>query len=147
MYLSNPKTAEYQVVRTSLIPGILKTIRENKKCALPLKLFEVSDVVFRDDSFERRARNQRNVCVVYCGTTSGFEIVHGLVDRILAVLDVKDYSIKPVDHSTFFPGRCAKVIVKGKDIGFFGVLHPLVVKDFEIMYPCSALELDIEGFL
>ncbi|CAJ0748889.1 6255_t:CDS:2, partial [Entrophospora sp. SA101] len=51
--LANPKTAEYQVVRTSLLPGILKTVKENKKHSLPIKVFEVSDVAFKDDSQER----------------------------------------------------------------------------------------------
>jgi len=41
--LENPKTAEYQVVRTTLLPGLLKTIRENKKHSVPIKVFEVSD--------------------------------------------------------------------------------------------------------
>lgn len=52
--LANPKSAEYQVVRTSLLPGLLKTIRENKSIPLPLKIFETSDVVVKDDSLERR---------------------------------------------------------------------------------------------
>lgn len=42
--------------------------------ALPIKLFEVSDVAFKDDSVERRAKNKRNLCALYCGTNSGFEV-------------------------------------------------------------------------
>ncbi|KAI0547564.1 phenylalanyl-tRNA synthetase [Xylaria curta] len=52
--LANPKTVEYQVVRTSLLPGLLKTIRDNKSVRLPLKIFETSDIVVKDDSLERR---------------------------------------------------------------------------------------------
>jgi phenylalanyl-tRNA synthetase beta chain len=52
--LANPKTAEYQVVRTSLLPGILKTIRENKSLRLPIMTFEVADVVLKDESCERK---------------------------------------------------------------------------------------------
>lgn len=33
--LSNPKTIEFEVVRTSLIPGLLKTLNSNKKESLP----------------------------------------------------------------------------------------------------------------
>lgn len=50
--LANPKSLEYQVVRTSLLPGLLKTIRENKSVRLPLKVFETSDIVLKDDSCE-----------------------------------------------------------------------------------------------
>jgi len=43
--ISNPKTIEFQTARGSLIPGLLKTVQANKKMPLPLKVFEVSDVV------------------------------------------------------------------------------------------------------
>ena len=52
--LANPKTVEYQVVRTSLLPGLLKTIRENKSKSLPLNIFEAADIAVKDDSRERR---------------------------------------------------------------------------------------------
>uniref|UniRef100_M4A1H5 Phenylalanine--tRNA ligase beta subunit n=1 Tax=Xiphophorus maculatus TaxID=8083 RepID=M4A1H5_XIPMA len=50
IHISNPKTAEFQVARTTLLPGLLKTIAANKKMPLPLKLFEISDVVLKDES-------------------------------------------------------------------------------------------------
>jgi phenylalanyl-tRNA synthetase beta chain len=39
----------FQVTRTTLLPGILKTIASNKKMPLPLKLFEISDVIYKDN--------------------------------------------------------------------------------------------------
>lgn len=50
VHISNPKTLEFQVARTTLVPGLLKTLAANKKMPLPMKLFEVSDVVIRDES-------------------------------------------------------------------------------------------------
>lgn len=41
--------AVLQVARTTLIPGLLKTVSCNKKMPLPMKLFEISDVVHSDD--------------------------------------------------------------------------------------------------
>ena len=84
--LSNPKTLEFQVVRTSLLPGLLKTIRENKTHSVPMKVFEVSDVAFKDLSLERKSRNERHFAAAWYGKTSGFEVVHGLMDRIMAML-------------------------------------------------------------
>jgi phenylalanyl-tRNA synthetase beta chain len=95
--LANPKTAEYQIVRTSLLPGILKTIRENRKHSLPIKVFEASDVAFKDLSLERKARNERHFAAAYCGKTSGFEVVHGLLDRLMAMLSTS--IIKPGSES------------------------------------------------
>ena len=84
--LANPKTAEYQIVRTSLLPGLLKTIRENKHHSVPIKIFEVSDVAFKDLSLERKSRNERHFAAAWYGKTSGFEIVHGLMDRVMLML-------------------------------------------------------------
>ena len=65
VHISNPKTLEFQVkttlslslstfpvllqiARTSLLPGLLKTVAANKKMPLPLKMFEISDIVLKD---------------------------------------------------------------------------------------------------
>lgn len=84
--LQNPKTTEYQIVRTSLLPGLLKTIRENRGHSVPMKIFEVSDVGFKDESQERKARNERHFAACWYGKTSGFEAVHGLLDRVMLML-------------------------------------------------------------
>ena len=84
--LANPKTAEYQIVRTSLIPGLLKTLRENKSHALPQKIFEVSDVTFKDSSRERKSKNERHFAAATISKTSELDSVHGLLDRAMQML-------------------------------------------------------------
>jgi len=75
-------------VRTTLIPGLLKTIRENRSHPLPIKIFETSEVVFKDSSRERQARNERHAAAVWCNKTAGFEIVHGMLDRAMKMLEI-----------------------------------------------------------
>jgi phenylalanyl-tRNA synthetase beta chain len=163
--LANPKTAEYQVIRTSLLPGLLKTIRENRKHSLPIKIFEVSDVAFKAPEVERKSRNERHFAAAWYGKTSGFEIVHGLLDRIMLMLktafraqeeglhdQAMEYWIEEDAHNpTFFEGHAAKIHVKiaGKEsvVGVFGILHPTVLEKFELRYPVSSLEMNIEMFL
>lgn len=89
VHIGNPKTAEFQIARTTLIPGLLKTLAANKKMPLPLKLFEVSDVVIRDERAEVGARNERRVCVVNFNKNAGFEVVHGILDKAMQSLEVK----------------------------------------------------------
>ncbi|KAK7865984.1 hypothetical protein R5R35_012294 [Gryllus longicercus] len=61
VHISNPKTLDFQVARTTLLPGLLRTLAANKKMPSPLKLFEISDVVYADENTEIGARNIRNV--------------------------------------------------------------------------------------
>ncbi|XP_026293829.1 phenylalanine--tRNA ligase beta subunit [Frankliniella occidentalis] len=153
VHISNPKTLEFQAARTTLLPGLLKTLSANKRLPLPLKLFEISDVVLRDSNAETGARNERRLCALNCNKTPGFEIVHGLLDRVMQLLEVpfvKDgsgYTLQPVDDPAFFPQRCAEVVYQGTSIGRMGVLHPSVLNSFDLANPCSAVEINIEPFL
>ncbi|TFY65646.1 hypothetical protein EVG20_g5451 [Dentipellis fragilis] len=121
--IGNPKTLEFQVVRTSLLPGLLKTVRENRSHALPIRIFETSDVVFKDRERERQARNVRHAGAVWCNKTAGFEVVHGLLDRAMQMLEVPlihstdknaptGYYIKERTDATFFPGRAATIFYR-----------------------------------
>ena len=49
--LSNPANVEYEVVRTTLLPGLLKVLEHNKAASFAngFKIFEISDVVLKDD--------------------------------------------------------------------------------------------------
>ena len=141
--LANPLNVDYQVVRTTLLPGLLMTLKHNKAASFTdgFKLFEISDVVVPDDQHVVTetvvgAKNSRRVCAVYAGPTSGFEIIHGLVDRIMTLCEVAPleayvplnertkeepfrvsrdgwwYAIEALDEShaespTYFPGRAA----------------------------------------
>lgn len=208
--LANPKTVEYQVVRTSLVPGLLKTLVSNKHHSLPMRIFEVSDVVLKAPELERKARNERHVAAAYCGKTSGFEIVHGLLDRLMlmfrsAFLPVEEEKLakrerereaeekgeggagkgggkgngkpgggkggqqkssgakeKPLsertvywltqhNHPTYFAGHAADIHlrIRGVErvIGQFGILHPTVLENYDLKFPVSVLEMNIEPFL
>lgn len=160
--IQNPKTIEFQVARTCLLSGLLKTLNSNKKMPLPMKLFEVSDVVYTDQSFDVGARNERHLAAVYYGKqTSGFEIIHGLLDRIMQVLDTPyigsepnkeskiefGYYIESTDDEAYLPGRCAAVVYRGQRIGYLGILHPEVLINFDLNHPASALEINIEPFV
>ncbi|CAI5726480.1 unnamed protein product [Hyaloperonospora brassicae] len=163
--LSNPATIEFEVVRTSMLPGMLKTLQNNKAMSIKegLKLFEVSDVVVIDDDTDVGAKNVRRICAAYTGLTDGFEVIHGLVDRIMQLMGIPSalempvgtkeyYTITPADERTYFPGRCAYVMVQKQDaeplrLGVFGVLHPVVLKNYDLLNPTSVVEMDLEPLL
>lgn len=164
--LANPKTLEYQVVRTTLLPGILKTVKENRKHSLPIKVFEAGDVVFKKDALERKAYNERHWGAVYVGKTASFEIIQGLLGKMMQTFRTQwlsDYGAnstgrgywieKDESLATYFPGRGAKIMFRHKDgevakaIGHLGVLHPEVLSNFDIPYAGSFVELNAEAFL
>lgn len=152
VHIGNPKTLEFQVARTTLIPGLLKTLSANKKMPLPLKLYEIQDVVIADENTEVGARNERRIGAINCSKSAGFEICHGLLDRVMQLLEVpwkgeNGYSLQKVEDSAYFPDRCANILYKNVVIGKIGVLHPTVLQAFEVSHPCSVVEFNIEQFV
>ena len=164
--LLNPASEDFEIVRTTLLVGILKTLQHNKSQAVKagVKLFEISDVVYRDSTMDVGARNDRRLVATYTAQSAGFEILHGLLDRVMAVANIVgnnasgyyatsgvpgvSYVVEPHDSPTFFPGRAAKIILKQPSgdlvLGFLGVVHPLVLQNFDLDFPTSALEIKLE---
>jgi len=161
--VKDPKTKEFEILRTSLLPGILKTLASNKGQELPLKIFEVSDVVVQDPSREVGCKNVRRVAALHASTRSAFSVIHGALDQLMYSLGFepehervegsKRRSFKLVPRETpdpsFIPGMQAHIIACGITIGVIGELHPEVLtsKGFDINFPTSAFELNLEPFL
>jgi phenylalanyl-tRNA synthetase beta chain len=155
VHIGNPKTLEFQVARSALLPGLLKTVQANRNMPLPMKIFEISDVVLKDIGTEVGARNERHLSALFYNKTSGFEIIHGLLDRVMQLLEVprsedksnSGYYLRASEDETYFPGRAAQIVAYGQVIGHLGVLHPEVITGFELNLTCSAIEINIEPFL
>ncbi|GIL98739.1 hypothetical protein Vretimale_4107 [Volvox reticuliferus] len=157
--IGNPATADFEVCRTSLLSSALKTLAANKDNALPIKLFEVSDAIVLDSSRSVGARNERRLVAVYCAKESGFEVIHGLLNRVMEVLGVPykedptaagspvTYHWSPSSDPAMFPGRQAAIFSGDTQVGVFGIVHPEVLTAFEVPYPVSALELNLEPFV
>ena len=154
--ISYSKTKEFEYVRNSLIPGILKSIEANKAQQLPYKIFELADCVEINDDNEVGAMNKRKLCFAYSNNTSGLEIIQGMVDKLMKKIDLnfndknekKTYCIKPSNNKIFFEDRQAEIfILNGKKIGIYGIVHPKVLKNFGIKTPVSLCEIDIQDIM
>lgn len=161
--LLNP-TGNIQICRTSMLPGLLNSVAHNKGAEMPIQIFEIGDIVLRDPQSDVGAKNVRQLAALYVNKSgAGFEVIHGLLDRIMLSLNVRnkhwakvrsaaskstlEYTIAETSNPSFLPGRCAKVLVNDKEVGVFGILHPEVMENFRINCPASALIMSIEPFL
>jgi len=91
--LANPATVEFQVGRNfvclsllsnnanflqvgrvNLLSGALKTLNSNAAHPLPIRVFEISDVMLQDAKSDVGAINRRRLCALYSNTSAGFEV-------------------------------------------------------------------------
>ena len=148
---------EFEYMRSSLIPGILKSVEANKANQLPYRIFEISDVVLIDKDNEVGASNRRKLCFAYTNTISSMEIVQGMVDLLMKKIglvfkeenDVKKrYVIKPSNDPTFFEDRQAEIFIQDNiKVGIYGIIHPKVLKNFNIKNPVTLCDIDLQTIM
>ena len=147
------KSKEFEYIRSSLIPGILKSIEGNKANQLPFKIFEISDVVEINQETEVGAVNRRKLCFAYTNTVSAMEIVQGMVDLLMKKIGLgfnsknveKKYYIKKSENKIFFEDRQAEIyILNDIKVGIYGIVHPKVIKNFGIKNPVTLCEIDLQ---
>ena len=150
------KTKEFEYIRSSLIPGILKSIEGNKANQLPFRIFEISDVVLTDKENETGASNRRKLCFAYANTTSAMEIIQGMVDLLMKKIGLifndektdKRYTIKKSNNPIFFEDRQAEIFIQDNiNVGIYGIIHPKVLKNFGIKNPVTLCEIDLQTIM
>ena len=80
-------------------------------------------------------------------TAANFEVIHGTLGLLMTKVGVKKEHLtmqKNDDLNLYFPGNGGDVLIGGVKIGTIGVLHPEVLKNFELKNPVSCMELDFE---
>ena len=106
------------------MPGLLRTVLENKSNALPYKLFEAGDCILADPTTDTGSRNDRKIAALITdevleGNKKGslFSIVHGALDILLKKSHLefgKDYKLVPSNSEFYFPGQQFRIVAGGK---------------------------------
>jgi phenylalanyl-tRNA synthetase beta chain len=142
--LANPISLEYTILRQNLLPNLMKNLADNKHESFPQRLFEVSDVGHINQRAETKVERKLHVSGVSSHSVANFTEVKSTVEALLHNLGLKGWEIKPVKHASFLEGRAAAIIVKRKEVGVLGEIHPGVLNNFDLENPTSAFEIDIE---
>ncbi len=139
--VSNPISEEHTIVRTSLLPKLLATLRQNRHHELPQRIFEAGDVLLLDDG---RVERRRRVAMAVIHAKAGFAEIRGIAQGVLRDFGAEAEFV-PHEDGAFLKGRCAAVVVSGRLAGVLGEVHPEVLERFELEYPVAALELELEA--
>jgi len=159
--VNESSTKEFEIVRTSMLPGLLKTLGQNKHLERPVCSFEVGDVVVQEPTREVGCRNVRRVGAVYSCMKGAFSLVHGALDQLMYALACdaehehqegsrrRAFKLIPSDDPAFLAQMQAHIVVDGCAIGVIGELHPEVLgnRGFDINHATAAFELNLEPFL
>lgn len=78
---------------------------------------------------------------------AGFFDLKGIVESLIEGLGVRGAEFMAFDHPSLHPGRAARVVAKGRDIGFLGELHPEIREAAGLRKRACLGEIDLDGIL
>ena len=146
--LKNPLTEEFAIMRTSLLPGMLETIKYNlRRQNDSLKLFEIGTVFHQKSSITE----DEKIIAVCTGkrhlehwgqgkdNVDFFDIkgdLEGLLSNTKAA-----YSCTKSDCDFLHPGRQTQIILNEENIGWIGQVHPEICRRMGIKKEVYAFEL------
>ncbi len=152
--LANPLSAELAVMRTSLLPGLVKTLTNNSaRQQTRLRLFELGRVFSQQDN--AAPLEQQTLAAVFTGTALAeqwsvkstpvdFYDVKAVLDAALACAGFAA-RYQASTQAFLHPGRSADVFIESKRIGYIGALHPGLNKTLDLPADVYAFELNLSA--
>ncbi|MEM0456541.1 MAG: phenylalanine--tRNA ligase subunit beta [Nitrososphaerota archaeon] len=140
----NPVSAEYDILRTWLIPSLLYNLTMNKHSPYPHRLFEIGDVLVIDESSDEGVRREARLAFVSSHADTSFSEVKSVTEEFLRSLGLREWTLREAEHASFIEGRVAEVEVGGVKIGIMGEISPEVLEAFGITMPVSAVEIELQ---
>ncbi len=140
--IENPVSEKYNVLRSSIIPQILEFFVYNKKAELPQEVFEIGEIIIPDKKIEEE-----------------YSLAWGLTDYSVTFTDAKrrleslfkalglKYELEYDKRSFLIEGRAAKILVKGKEVGYIGEIHPEILEKLDLENPVVIFEIYVKKLL
>jgi phenylalanyl-tRNA synthetase beta chain len=151
--VSNPLSLEYEILRPSLLPGLLQTVRHNIAHGCPnLAFFEVGNV---HCSLKGHATQTLQAGIAMTGAvhperfgedasiTYDFYDLKGVIEGWLEHFGIVSYTCEAIDAPMFLAGNAAAFKNSNCEIVRFGQISPELTKSMRIEHPLFIALIDI----
>lgn len=142
--IQNPLGEDTSIMRTIALPSMLDILSRNYAYHnKAVKLYELAKIYLPQEG-QPLPREPKMLVLGSYGAHETFFRLKGEVEAIFSALNLPkaEYEAES-NHPAFHPGRCAKVSMGGKVLGYLGQIHPLVAKNYGIDGEIYCAELDL----
>ncbi|MCB1648126.1 MAG: phenylalanine--tRNA ligase subunit beta [Pseudomonadales bacterium] len=153
--LQNPISADMSVMRTSLWPGLISTLRYNvNRQQERVRLFETGQVFVRENGALTQPSRLGGVA---CGALSpqlwnstkkavDFFDIKGDIESLLDLgRDSLAFRFVRAEHAALHPGQSAALMLEEQQIGLVGALNPVLQRKLDINNRVYLFEIDLES--
>ncbi len=151
----NPLAEDCSVMRTTLIYGLLDTMKKNLNVGnTDIRMFERGRIFIARAEGELPLENEK-LCGLLTGTRfqgllhgkelADFFDLKGCVESLLEGLRFNGVRyIASGDQPFLHPGRACRLEKDGRDLGFIGEIHPAVLERLDVKGKTLVFELDFD---
>lgn len=152
--LQNPLAAQYAVMRSTLIGGLVEILQNNlNRKQNRVRVFEIARV-FGKGSDGRFVQNERIGGLWYgaampeqWGEKTRNVDFYDIKADVENLLKNKAVEFVKTEHPAMHPGRAANIVSDGKVIGFVGELHPKWLQKYDLPQVPLVFEIDMAAVL
>ena len=144
--ITNPLGEDTSVMRTITVPSMLEVLARNYNNRCPeAYLFEMATVYIPVEGRDLPDELPRVALGMY-GPGADFFTLKGAVEALFEKLGIRDADVEAIRDCPFLhPGRSAKLLIGGKELGFIGEVHPDVLETYGIEERAYVGELDFNA--
>ena len=155
--LANPIASDLSVMRTSLLPGLVKTTGYNlNRQQSRVRLFETGLTFIKEND---RLTQEPMLAAIITGDRypEGWQTKAEVVDffdlkgDFEALLDVgqaaDEFTFRKGTHVAMHPGQCAEIVRDGIVIGHIGGIHPSLAKKMSVPAGVFMLEVNLNRLM
>jgi phenylalanyl-tRNA synthetase beta chain len=140
--VENSKT-DYNILRNSLAPYLLKIFSENVNNEFPQRIFEIGKVFYLK---ENNLSEKENLSLAIA--PGNFTEAKQILNYLFRMMNLQVKLEEPKESPGYFiQGRIAEIMLKDKKVGFMGEIHPKILRNWKIRMPVALLEIDFEEIL
>ncbi len=155
MRVSNALSDDMDTLRTSLVPSLVAVVALNRdRGRADVRVYEVATAFLAPVGDKTGQPNEplRLAGVATSGASAdagrqAFYAMKSVLDACIAALGAPACSYQRAAAELFHPGRCAAVVMEGRQLGYLGELHPTVVSGAKVEGRLVAMEIDVEPLL
>jgi len=155
MRVSNALSDEMDTLRTSLLPSLLHAVALNRdRGASAVRVYEVAKAFLAHMGGKSSQPDEplRIAAVATAGASAeaGREAFYAMKSVLAACaqsLSAPSCTYQRASAQLFHPGRCAAVILDGRQLGYVGELHPAALGSMRVEGRAVAFEIDVEALL
>lgn len=138
--MQNALTTEYNVLRNSLVPGLLHVYSTNTHYEYPQNVFEIG-AVFRVEN--GTVKEETNLAVGICYERANFTECKEILSSFFKNIGIT-YGLEEGERRCFISGRSGNILVNSENIGSIGEIHPEVLSNWGIGMPVAVFEVNLD---